>query len=217
MDDISAKHEELVKKYTRLVTAANNRGLQLSKLRTILSFRNIQKDVTETGVLKKCYLSKRVIFQFIFFVGVISSFSIYYYRFTLKEIFEISSTKCLVDNNAFITELARPLTKCGICRNLDSVPIEHDINAVDFRRKYAYSSVPVLIKDATNEWSAMSVFSYQFFKDLYTGTEGALHYVEEECQFFPYNTDFKTLKDVFNMSGERAKFKDGETPWYIGW
>ena len=37
------------------------------------------------------------------------------------------------------------------------------------------------------------------------------------CQFFPYRTNFDTLQDVFNMDPDRAAFKPGTEPWYIGW
>lgn len=79
------------------------------------------------------------------------------------------------------------------------------------------TAVPVLIKDATQNWTAMRNFSFDFFKNLYTTTKDALTVIEEECQFFPYKTEFDTLADVFNMSAKRANFTPGEKPWYVGW
>lgn len=124
---------------------------------------------------------------------------------------------CLLDNGGFTIEIARPLTNCDCCRNLKEFPIERNISADDFVRKYAYTAVPVLIKDATQNWTAMRNFSFDFFKNLYTTTKDALTVIEEECQFFPYKTEFETLADVFNMSAERANFTPGEKPWYVGW
>ena len=125
--------------------------------------------------------------------------------------------RCALDTSIFLTEIGRPLVNCDMCRNLQEVPTERNITIEDFRSKYAYSSVPVLIKDATRDWTAMSTFSFDYFKELYQTTEGALQSVEDECQFFPYKTEFDTLADVFNISDKRATFQEGEKPWYIGW
>lgn len=129
----------------------------------------------------------------------------------------ISESRCLFENGGFTMEVARPLTNCDCCRNLQQFPIERNISHEDFVKKYAYSAVPVLIKDATTNWTAMTNFSFDFFKNLYTKTKGALSSIEEECQFFPYKTEFETLEEVFNMSAKRANFTSGEKPWYIGW
>lgn len=160
------------------------------------------------------WIKKKYMYAVMYLLGVFSAvvfFFIYdFVMFTLGE-------RCLISNNEYTAEMSRPLVQCGMCRNLDSVPIESGISAEQFQQKYAYTSVPVLIKDATREWSAMSRFSFEFLRDLYIGTDGALTTVEEQCQFFPYKTEFKTLSDVFLMSKKRANFTEGEKPWYIGW
>lgn len=126
-------------------------------------------------------------------------------------------SRCLVENNGFLIEVARPPVPCSMCKDLKSVPIEYNITTEEFVSKYAYTSIPVLIKDATSSWSAMTKFNFHYFKNLYTKVKGAFQVIEEECQFFPYSTEFQTLKDVFNMSDARANFTPGEKPWYIGW
>ncbi|XP_064609038.1 uncharacterized protein LOC135473132 [Liolophura sinensis] len=130
---------------------------------------------------------------------------------------EFKETPCLVDNNAIVMEISRPLVECGACSNLRQVPVETNLTTKDFIEKYAYSGVPVLVKGATTTWSAMSVFSYQYFKELYQSRENALDDVEEDCQFFPYKTEFATLKEVFDMDEDRANLKQGQPNWYIGW
>ncbi|XP_062620012.1 uncharacterized protein LOC134281590 [Saccostrea cucullata] len=135
-----------------------------------------------------------------------------------EELYElIAESRCIVENGGFTIEVARPLTNCDCCRNLKEFPVERNITPEDFVKKYAYTAVPVLIKDATHNWTAMTNFSFDFFKNVYTKTKGALTTIDEECQFFPYKTEFETLGEVFNMSAERANFTAGEKPWYIGW
>jgi len=38
---------------------------------------------------------------------------------------------------------------------------------------------------------------------------------EDECQFFPYRTEFISLEQALNMSKERSEWK--AEPWYFGW
>ncbi|EDO38068.1 predicted protein, partial [Nematostella vectensis] len=58
-------------------------------------------------------------------------------------------------------------------------------------------------------------FNFTFLKKLYDSSKNSYKITEEECQFFPYKTEFLTLKDAFHMPKERAEFKG--KPWYIGW
>ena len=74
-----------------------------------------------------------------------------------------------------------------------------------------------MITGATKNWTAPDVFSYDFFKRLYSKDSPALYGSGEKCQFFPYKTNFYSLHDVFQMSDDRAQLKDGTEPWYIGW
>lgn len=39
--------------------------------------------------------------------------------------------------------------------------------------------------------------------------------VRDTCQFFPYKTKFKTLRQVFEM--EKNENGEWNTPWYVGW
>ncbi|CAH1794438.1 unnamed protein product [Owenia fusiformis] len=133
----------------------------------------------------------------------------------LKE--DFIGSKCLVDNNAILMEAARPLVECDVCKNLKQVPIVYDLDEKTFVEKYAYSNVPALVKGATKNWTAMDTFSFKFLKDIYTKTPDALQSVEEECQFFPYKTEFHTLEEVFEMPEARANFEEGQKNWYIGW
>lgn len=233
-DDIETK-KKLVKNYFSLIKSANVTGVSIGDIRSILldhlNNDNLESDIQreqqrmrsgqgsdgKKGKRSKRMCLKNYIFAVIFVFGLISSAIVYYYKDSLRDLSEINSSQCFLEQNELTIEMSRPLAQCGFCDMLEDVPIEYDISAQDFTRKYAYSLVPVLIKGATLNWSAMTHFSFPFFKDLYTGLEGALASVEEDCQFFQYNTDFSTLSDVFNMSHARATFSEGETPWYIGW
>lgn len=209
MDKVKAK-VDLVDKYRTLAKKAKEKGVKFTDVKHIL-LPTFQVDYKKRRRIKVC------LFVTVFLVGVLSSVAAYFFKDALEDALDIGSFPCLIENNELTIEMARPLSTCDLCKNLDSVPVEHGISAKEFKRKFAYSSIPVLIKDATGDWLAMSTFSYDFLKKLYTEKEGAFNSVDQQCQFFPYKTDFSTLRDAFNMSDARANFSEGEAPWYIGW
>ena len=84
-----------------------------------------------------------------------------------------------------------------------------------FIKKYAYSGTPVLIKGGASHWTALETFSYKYFKKLYTKMHAIATFEKNQCQFFNYKTNFRTLRDVFEMSKKRAALKKDQ--WYIGW
>lgn len=214
--------EQLVKQFSELFNEAVKKGLLLDNVRKTLlekpdSEKNVNTEQKWASKLLNSFLFKswKAKLPLLFLTcGIFCSVFVYSFNFVT---FDYTYWRCLIGNNGFVIEISRPLVNCSICQHLESVPIEHNISADEFRQNYAYSITPVLIKDATRSWTAMETFSYDFFKKLYTETEDALKTIKEECQFFPYKTEFETLADVFNISEDRANFKEGETPWYIGW
>ncbi|XP_075219532.1 uncharacterized protein LOC142323588 [Lycorma delicatula] len=120
--------------------------------------------------------------------------------------------KCTIRMPDTLTRALRPPEDCSFCRSVDSVDERSKLSPAEFEEKYAYSGRPVLVKDGMENWTAHHVFSFDFFKKLY---EDAIH--QDSCQFFPYETEFNSLREVFNMSRERALMQGGTDPWYIGW
>ncbi|XP_012261608.2 uncharacterized protein LOC105689271 [Athalia rosae] len=118
--------------------------------------------------------------------------------------------KCLVDIPSAVHQIFRPPEDCSMCLDIQQVDKVSKIDPAHFEVRYAYSGRPVVITDATTNWTAPKVFSYSFFKSLYDGQKG-------NCQFFPYKTGFKNLQEVFNMSTSRALQQSGTAPWYVGW
>lgn len=109
----------------------------------------------------------------------------------------------------------RPLQSCNFCRDVKEVPIVSNISPDEFERRFAYSSAPVIVKDATQNWTATEVFTYDYFRDLYLD---AFEFSNKaSCQFFPYKTEFKSLQDAFRMDEARARYEKGQKPWYFGW
>ena len=86
---------------------------------------------------------------------------------------------------------------CQMCHNVTKIDVVHeqDMNEDLFMEKYAFSGRPLLVKNATNDWSAMVTFDFEFFRDLFEDLNSpVLDNVEEDCQFFAW--DFKEFSNV---------------------
>ncbi|XP_012268100.2 uncharacterized protein LOC105693032 [Athalia rosae] len=125
-------------------------------------------------------------------------------------------TRCLIPNNYFVWEITRPVSNCKFCQGVNSALILSNLTRDQFKF-YAYSSRPMIVKNATNHWPAKKVFSLFFFRNLYESIEGAYESVQEECQFLHFRSDLASLKEVLSMTDRRALNLAGEKSWYVGW
>lgn len=121
--------------------------------------------------------------------------------------------RCIVPHNYFTWEATRALSDCTFCSNVTE-PIELYNVTREMFEAYAYSSQPIVIRRAFLHWPAMKRFSWQFFKELYTGFEKS---DDAECQFLHFKSDFVSIRDVFAMSSARVSNLPGEKSWYVGW
>lgn len=123
---------------------------------------------------------------------------------------------CLIDHTLSSLEISRPIANCSMCQGLKSVPRVENISQREFRIYYAYSGVPLVVTNATSKWTAFKVFDFKFLKKLYNMSKsGRPGEVNEGCQFFPYLTNFKSLRELFEMSERRAELQEDQ--WYVGW
>jgi len=124
--------------------------------------------------------------------------------------------QCLVAVDPLLITLFRPPVNCIICRGLTEVDRVSRLSHERFEEHYAYSGRPVIVTDAMQNWSAVQTFNFEFFRGIYTNDSPAL-LSGEDCQFFPYESGFHNLSDVFLMTSECASLQNGSEPWYIGW
>ena len=126
------------------------------------------------------------------------------------------SEHCLVAVDSLLLTVFRPPVNCRICRGLTEVDRVSLLSRERFEEHYAYSGRPVIVTDAMLNWSALQMFNFEFFRGIYANDSPAL-LSSEDCQFFPYESGFNNLSDVFLMTDERANLQNGSEPWYIGW
>lgn len=145
---------------------------------------------------------------------VVAALSLFLYAY-----YDSSDPRCLISNNLLVMELARPAVSCDMCKGIDHVPtVDGDtFTKEQFLRDFAYTGVPLLVKGGAKNWTALSTFNFEYLRDLYESTEGALESIDTDCQFFPYKSEFDSMAEVFEMSEEQSKFEKGQQEWYVGW
>ncbi|CAG0924519.1 unnamed protein product, partial [Notodromas monacha] len=116
----------------------------------------------------------------------------------------------------------RPPVDCDICRNVTEVSKVQNLDPEKFFSNFIETGRPVIVIDAMDDWLAAEEFSYEFFRDFYNGGEADSNdfldkFEDSGCQFFPYKTEFQSLREVFSMDDERARMAPGYKPWYVGW
>lgn len=120
--------------------------------------------------------------------------------------------RCFVPNNHLVWEATRPISDCEFCKGVVAPLILPNLTREEFAR-YAYSSRPIIVKKAIAHWSAKQSLNYTSIKELYESVPGSL---ETACQFQHFNSDLKSLRDVFKMSPKRVNLSEG-SPWFVGW
>ncbi len=122
---------------------------------------------------------------------------------------------CLVSDVFPLTDAVAPFVDCKVCKGVSQAPRLTNISQEEFICDYAYQSKPVLVVGAANDWPAMDLFSYDYFKKLYSSKPDSQGDAKDR-QFFAYKSGMvNDLEDLFAMSSE--KLSTGKEKWYIGW
>ena len=127
-----------------------------------------------------------------------------------------NSSSCLVSLGSRIDEVVTmsPLN-CSQCQGITTIPEISNISIMEFMKQYAFTLQPVLMKGAASDWPAMKLFSYKYFKKLYSRKPDAIVNDIEEGQFFSYSSDIHGLDEFMLLTSEVAALK--KEKWYIGW
>ncbi|XP_054716588.1 uncharacterized protein LOC129226036 [Uloborus diversus] len=191
----------------------NKLGITSSELNELPSIKKLRRKNSRHGLLFWLILISVAAIALAF--GSQAVFRTFARAYFAVRGYDVEEELCLFNMPAEVQNMFMPPVDCSMCRNLTIVERVRNISPTDFELRFAYSLVPVVVADGTLNWTAVDVFSFEFFRDLYMGsgedieTDGEW---EKECQFFPYQTEFHSLKEVLSMSEERAA-----RPWYIGW
>ena len=128
----------------------------------------------------------------------------------------LAGSRCLLSEVSPFGEAVTPIVDCSICEGVREAPrLPSNLSMDDFIRNYAYTSRPILVEGAVSNWSALGVFSYDYFKSLYMRFEEALEDDHNSGQFFAYSSNIRDLKGLFSLPSDVATMETEK--WYIGW
>ena len=109
---------------------------------------------------------------------------------------------------------------CSTCADIDKIEelSFEEMTADLYKQRYSDSNRPVIIRNVSSDWPAINTLDYHWLRDQYTASDDILDEEGSNCFFKCYKTDeFKTLRDVFQLSPERLKTESESRPWYVGW
>lgn len=98
----------------------------------------------------------------------------------------VNDEKCSISLPDSLLHAFRPPEDCSFCRNITQANRISNISPQKFEKYYAYNAKPVIITDATVNWTALDVFDFWYFKDVYDASQ--FESEQMNCQFFPVNT-----------------------------
>jgi len=130
--------------------------------------------------------------------------------------------KCIMESpnaNGYGVDFCRIPADCGICAGVKKIQEFHvnDLTVEMFQEKFAYSSVPIVVRNASLHWKAMKVLDYYWLKEEYLKEPEIMENNSDDCWFNRYQTkEFRNLASVFRLPDRRVTQKDSK-PWYVGW
>lgn len=143
---------------------------------------NIQRFPT---VENHSLLSNLSMFRVFLLVPIVVGFMALFYA----KIWIHNGEKCLISLPDSLSHAFRPPEDCSFCRNVTQADRISNISPREFEANYAYNAKPVVVTDATRDWTALDVFDFWYFKDVYDSSRSDSE--RTNCQFFPVN-DFQT-------------------------
>lgn len=126
-----------------------------------------------------------------------------------------AGSACLLRELSPFGEAVTPVVDCAMCEDVTEAPRLFNLSKDDFIRNHAYTSKPILVVGAVSHWSALDVFSYDYFKSIYMDSLDSLEDDHSSGQFFAYGSNVRDLKDLFALPSDVATMETEK--WYIGW
>ena len=128
---------------------------------------------------------------------------------------DLDTEQCLMPTTEIMLDMFRPPLDCSFCEGIAKEDRVANLTAEEFKAKHAYSGKVTVVTDGTKDWTASKFFSLRFFKEVYGKDSPVLSSGSKDCQFFRYNTNFDSLKEVFSMPKKMQRM-EGQA-WYVGW
>ena len=194
--DLTLRFEQI----TRLALK-ENKGEVINRLQSeLLSARKLKK--------KKWITLGGFLFKFLPIVALLAALC-----YPALSVYEGGA--CLVSTGPVGEIVMYPKTDCGFCKDLVEAPRLSNLSTEQFLKDFINKNTPVVVTDATGNWSARELFSYEYFRGLYMDNPESLESDLDQGQFFQYSSDLHHLDDVFHLPEDRVQLEGKK--WYIGW
>ena len=143
----------------------------------------------------------------------------------------VLAEECMVKNSKSAPLILSPPNNCGkICQGMNEVSTYEigEMTRQEFLTYFAYSGRPVLIQNAAKNWPGNEIFNFDFFKQLFLPHYEAIPHsysVQDmskekwrqvnDCQFLPFNTEFGSIFEFFNMSVARSSLQASQLGYLV--
>ncbi len=201
--------EEVISRVRKAIRKARSRGMTDDQILALTKEKGyVMDDHHEETSRRMCSMLSCLVFKVypILFLLLLSAYPL----FRL-----LGGYACLLTEVSPFGEAVTPVVDCVICEGVTSAPRLTNLSMDDFIRNYAYTSRPILVEGAVSNWSAVKVFSYDYFKYLYLQLPDSLDEDNDRGQFFAYGSNIGDLKELFSLPSEAAAMETEK--WYIGW
>lgn len=131
--------------------------------------------------------------------------------------------RCILQykDSGYGLDFCRAPVDCNICRDVHQVDELYvdSLSVEEFEERYTLTSRPLVVRNASAHWRAMSVLDYDWLKQEYLRSPDILEFDDNDCWFNRYQSpDLRSLASVFRLSAARVSGGGGESsPWYVGW
>lgn len=212
--------EEFAELMTRAVQELRIKEENISDLKSVKRIKLGDSQWHACGwiVLSGMILLAFILFPTIFYLTMINKFPLTHrildaYLHMRYDAILVDET-CIIPMTESMQDPFRPPIDCSECVGITGPHRVRNLSQEEFMERYATTMQPVVVEDGQNGWSAGESFSFEFFRKLYSEGSESLSKASG-CQFFRYQTEFRGLGEMLNMSKARAQ--GSEKPWYVGW
>lgn len=142
--DAKQASEKRKSKLTELIKRSQTLGINLFDLPAIKNHPNFSPQILSRH-------TRKLLFRLI--VTIASTWIIY----LVVKYFRNTENECVISSTRDISMAFRPPINCDFCAGITEVERITRISPEEFRDRFAYSGRPVVVTDATQNWTALKV------------------------------------------------------------
>lgn len=120
------------------------------------------------------------------------------YWLNYYDIEDITKEECAIPIPDLLFPAVKPIDDCSMCINVNEIKRVSKISKEEFLTKYAYTGVPIIITDASQNWTAMKEINYNYLKKLYNDIHEMSYKKRQSKNDVDRKKSLSPLMDTFN-------------------